>query len=65
MDHYDQVATMERTTDDPYHGDDICIWPNEDYCYGSELWEMTHKSDDFFRVQVGSPAWCYLVDAGL
>ena len=28
-------------------GEKICVWPDGDWCYLSELSEMSHKSDDY------------------
>jgi hypothetical protein len=38
--------------------EDICLWPNGDWCYGEELESyMRNKSDDFERIRFGTPAW--------
>lgn len=30
----------------------ICYWPNGIWCEASEVWQMTHLSDDFVRIEV-------------
>jgi hypothetical protein len=27
--------------------EDICVWPDQSWCYSYELWEMHWKSDDY------------------
>lgn len=48
----------------PASGDDLIIWPDDDYCDANELAEFTHKSDDYIRVPVDS-AICSLIRESL
>lgn len=48
------MATFSGTT---MHGDDICIWPDDTYCDGSELSQMSYMSDDYIRIPVACEIW--------
>lgn len=37
--------------------EDILLWPDGDWCFRSQEEEMTHKSDDYRVVTVGSRRW--------
>lgn len=26
----------------------VCVWPDGAWCFLDELWEMTHRSNDYF-----------------
>ena len=40
------------------NGDDICLWPNGDWCYGDDLEDhLRTRSDDFEVLPFGSEAW--------
>lgn len=41
--------------------DDICVWADGTWCYGSELSGMTHMSDDYEVVAFDSPRWHAIV----
>lgn len=30
----------------------ICVWPDGEWCYVEDLWEMSHKSDDYKRIDI-------------
>jgi hypothetical protein len=36
---------------------DLLVWPDGSWCYGFELPEMGHMSDDCMRLAENSPAW--------
>lgn len=42
--------------------EDICVWPCDTWCYREELSGMSHMSDDYETLYVGSEAyeqfWC-------
>lgn len=44
----------ESMQSQPHSGDDLIIWPDDDYCDADELGEYGHKSDDFLRIPVDS-----------
>ncbi|RZI40378.1 hypothetical protein EGT07_23840 [Herbaspirillum sp. HC18] len=42
-------------TNNTSHPDDICLWPDGEWCYRSELAEFTSwKSDDYEVIRVSS-----------
>lgn len=42
--------------------EDIFLWPDETWCYRSEIQEMNHMSDDFKILSVDSPEYNELID---
>lgn len=36
---------------------DYIVWPCGTWCWGDELDEFTHKSDDYQRLAFESPEW--------
>lgn len=40
-----------------HHPDDVILWPDETWCYRSELEEMSHMSDDYLVLRVDSPKY--------
>jgi hypothetical protein len=43
------------------NNDDICLWADGTWCYGDELSQMTHMSDDYVVVPSQSERWFELV----
>lgn len=43
--------------------DDVMLWPCGTWCYRHELHEMTHKSDDYEILYVGTSEWAELTGA--
>ena len=37
--------------------DDIALWPCGTWCYGDEVCEFTHKSDDYEVIKGDSADW--------
>lgn len=37
--------------------DDVMLWPDGTWCYRSNLWEMTHMSDDYVTIKDGTDEW--------
>lgn len=44
--------------------DDILEWPDGTWCFRYELSEMSHMSDDYTTIPVGSQRWEFLTDEG-
>lgn len=46
--------------------EDICVWADGTWCYGEELEEMTHMSDDFRVIKYSdfpdSEYWKFHID---
>jgi hypothetical protein len=42
--------------------EDVCLWPHGAWCYGSELSEMSHLSDDFAVVPRCVDLWLLIVE---
>lgn len=42
--------------------DDMAVWADGTWCYGHELHEMTHMSDDYEVVKLGSGVYQLLSD---
>lgn len=38
-------------------GEDLIVWPDDTWCYGYELHEMTHMGDDYERIPFGATRW--------
>lgn len=37
--------------------DDLIVWPDDHWCYRSELPQHRHKSDDYEEIQFGTHRW--------
>lgn len=37
--------------------DDIILWPDETWCFYSELWEFHWMSDDYEVISYGTDRW--------
>lgn len=46
-----------KTTVKPISQDDLLIWPDDSWCYRSELHEMDWKSDDYYVLYIDTPAY--------
>ena len=47
----------EELREFPQSGDDLVIWPDDDFCNAEDLSGMSHKSDDYIRVPIDSNAY--------
>lgn len=45
----------------PISSEDLIVWPDGTMCYREQLEEMSHMSDDYEVVPVGSDRWDQLV----
>jgi hypothetical protein len=41
----------------PASNEDLYVWPDGAMCYREEIGQMTHKSDDYEVVPLGTPRW--------
>ena len=37
--------------------DDLVVWPDGDWCWGGDIYEMNHKIDDYIVYSYGTPEW--------
>lgn len=40
----------------PISSEDLCVWPDDTYCYRSEIEQYTWMSDDFMIISVHNTA---------
>lgn len=43
--------------------DDLIIWSDQSWCYGYELWEYQHMSDDYVVVPESYPFYFELIES--
>lgn len=36
---------------------EVYYWPDDDWCYGDELHQMAHKSDDYSMIEIAGESW--------
>lgn len=37
--------------------DDIIVWPDDVWCFRDELYDFSHKSDDYMVIIAGTDEW--------
>lgn len=47
-----------------YHPDDILLWPNGNWCYRSDIDDMSHLSDDYQILRADSEQWREFIQMG-
>lgn len=41
----------------PAKPEDVCLWPDGEWCFRSELWQHGDRGDDFSVIPVDSDEW--------